>query len=187
MKQGPRPPGELFWFEISCSLRSADETCSPRKPLDPTLMFVWLKEIGKQMNETQKHRLCQQHTFATVSSVITDSQLLIIHIEHVIFPQIRFVMKSYSFIRETAPLVMNNPPKEGTGHFWWQIIWAQNCISQLCVCVCLFVLRRKSQIPNTVQLSVLPVLPNVDLQGIISPVGYLGPPPPCARFIVFIS
>uniref|UniRef100_A0A674P2G0 Sterol O-acyltransferase 2 n=1 Tax=Takifugu rubripes TaxID=31033 RepID=A0A674P2G0_TAKRU len=31
----------------------------------------------------------------------------------VILEQIRFVMKSYSFIRETAPLVMNNPPKEG--------------------------------------------------------------------------
>lgn len=53
-------------------------------------------------------------------------------------------------------------------------------LSAVCVCVCLFVylfvLRRKSQIPNTVQLSVLPLLPNVDLQGIISPVGYLGPP-----------
>lgn len=30
------------------------------------------------------------------------------------FPQIRFLMKSYSFIRETAPVVMKNPPKEGT-------------------------------------------------------------------------
>lgn len=99
--------------------------------------------------QTQKHRLRQQHTFTTVSSVITDwITLLVIHIEHVIFPQIRFVMKSYSFIRETAPLVMNNPPKEGTGHFWWQIIWAQNWISQLYVCVCLFVCF-KEKIPDS--------------------------------------
>lgn len=30
------------------------------------------------------------------------------------FPQIRFLMKSYSFIRETAPGVMKNTPKDGT-------------------------------------------------------------------------
>lgn len=29
-------------------------------------------------------------------------------------PQIRFLMKSYSFVRETAPVVMRNPPKDGT-------------------------------------------------------------------------
>lgn len=91
MKQGPRPPGELFWFAlqnwtgISCSLRSADKTFRPSAHV--CLVFIHVlnqkkkeKEIGKQMNETsqcwraqtQKHRLCQQHTFAMVSSVITD-------------------------------------------------------------------------------------------------------------------
>lgn len=29
------------------------------------------------------------------------------------FPQIRFLMKSYSLIRETAPVIMKNTPKEG--------------------------------------------------------------------------
>lgn len=71
--------------------------------------------------DERKHRNtdCVNNTLSQWCLVLllTDSQLLIIHIEPVMFPQIRFVMKSYSFIRETAPLVMNNPPKEGTGHF----------------------------------------------------------------------
>lgn len=29
-------------------------------------------------------------------------------------PQIRFLMKSYSFVRETAPVVMRNAPEHGT-------------------------------------------------------------------------
>lgn len=99
----------------------------------------------------------------------TDILLLIIHIKCVLFPQIRFVMKSYSFIRETAPLVMKNPPKEGTNvstnvresYGIWIISLS-----------CLFLLRRKSQIPIVVQLPVLPLLPNVDLQGVISSVGF---------------
>ncbi|XP_034442768.1 sterol O-acyltransferase 2 isoform X2 [Hippoglossus hippoglossus] len=33
----------------------------------------------------------------------------------VILEQIRFVMKSYSFMRETAPVIMKNTPKEGKG------------------------------------------------------------------------
>ncbi|XP_019952247.2 sterol O-acyltransferase 2 [Paralichthys olivaceus] len=33
----------------------------------------------------------------------------------VILEQIRFLMKSYSFIRETAPVIMKNTPKEGEG------------------------------------------------------------------------
>lgn len=31
-----------------------------------------------------------------------------------ISPQIRFLMKSYSFMRETAPAIIKNVPKEGT-------------------------------------------------------------------------
>lgn len=31
-----------------------------------------------------------------------------------ISPQVRFVMKSYSFMRETAPAVMKSAPKDGT-------------------------------------------------------------------------
>lgn len=53
--------------------------------------------------------------YVWIGLLLTDALLLIIHIKCVIFPQIRFVMKSYSFIRETAPLVMKNPPKEGSG------------------------------------------------------------------------
>lgn len=72
--------------------------------------------------DERKHRNtdCVNSTFSQRCRVITDWLTVIntvIHIEHVILPQIRFMMKSYSFIRETAPLVMNNPPKEGTGHF----------------------------------------------------------------------
>lgn len=55
--------------------------------------------------------------YVWIGLLLTDALLLIIHIKCVIFPQIRFVMKSYSFIRETAPLVMKNPPKEGSGCF----------------------------------------------------------------------
>lgn len=55
--------------------------------------------------------------YVWIGLLLTDVLLLIIHIKCVIFPQIRFVMKSYSFIRETAPLVMKNPPKEGSGCF----------------------------------------------------------------------
>lgn len=36
------------------------------------------------------------------------------HTDCINFPQIRLLMKSYSFIRETAPAVMKNTPKEGT-------------------------------------------------------------------------
>lgn len=68
--------------------------------------------------------------------LLTDVLLLIIHIKCVLFPQIRFVMKSYSFIRETAPLVMKNPPKEGTGCSEWQkVFWALTHITQLLVCL----------------------------------------------------
>lgn len=52
-----------------------------------------------------------------IGLLLTDGLFLIIHFKDVLFPQIRFVMKSYSFIRETAPIVMKNPPKEGTGCF----------------------------------------------------------------------
>lgn len=45
-------------------------------------------------------------------------ELLDGEINPVFAPQIRFVMKSYSFIRETLPVVLRNTPQKGKSYYY---------------------------------------------------------------------
>lgn len=60
----------------------------------------------------REHDSCNRKTTRKLLSLIHHVSLYIT--ADINFLQIRFLMKSYSFIRETAPVVMKNTPKEGT-------------------------------------------------------------------------
>lgn len=92
-------------------------------------------------------------------------------------PQIRFVMKSYSFIRESTAAVLRNTPQKGNAdkHSWfwqktelyWEYIWIKCWIQGRFL---MFSHRWTSTISVPLQLSVLLVLPDSDLSGGLSSV-----------------
>lgn len=63
------------------------------------------------------------HAIKTDNEAV-DALCLSPHNNCINFSQIRFLMKSYSFMRETAPVIMKNTPKEGT---------VLNCIDVGCI------------------------------------------------------